>query len=414
MTPSNALLSLECSRCGRTFDPDAVAQLCACGGPLLARYDLGAAARTMTRDSLRARPKGLWRYRELLPLRDPDAVVSLGEPATPILRLKRLGESLGLRRLYLKDEGLLPTGSFKARGAAVGVSRARELGVKRFAMPTNGNAGVAWSLYGARAGMSATVVMPAAAPAHYREQCAAAGAQVVLVNGFIGDAGRMVSRLCARYAIFDASTLKEPYRIEGKKTLGFEIAEQFDWDPPDTIVYPTGGGVGLIGMHKAFGELREMGLLSKRCPRFIAVQASGCAPIVTAWEARADESEPWKDPHTLAFGINVPKAFGDFLILRALRESGGGAVSVQDEAAADARQMLARNEGVLACLEGAAAMAAVISLVRSGAIASDERVLVINTGSGFAPATVSEEYVVLEPGDELPFAPTQKKLQTGS
>lgn len=382
---SSALLSLECSRCGRIFDPDAVAQLCACGGPLLARYDLAAAARTMTRDSLLARREGLWRYRELLPVRDLDAVVSLGEPATPIVQLRRLGESLGLRRLYLKDESLLPTGSFKARGAAVGVSRARELGVKSFAMPTNGNAGVAWSMYGARAGMSATIVMPTAAPTHYREQCAAAGAQVVLVNGFIGDAGRMVSRLSASHAVFDASTLKEPYRIEGKKTLGFEIAEQFDWDPPDTIVYPTGGGVGLIGMHKAFGELRAMGLLGKRCPRFIAVQASGCAPIVAAWQAGAGESEPWKNPHTLAFGINVPKALGDFLVLRALRETGGSAMSVKDEAATEALHRLASNEGLLACLEGAAAMAAVMSLASTGAIAPDERTLVINTGSGFAP-----------------------------
>src|SRR5579864_2728859 len=378
---SSALISLECSRCGRIDDPDAVAQLCACGGPLLARYDLGAAARTMTRDSLRARPEGLWRYRELLPVRGEDAVVSLGEPATPIVPLKRLGESLGLRRLFLKDEGLLPTGSFKARGAAVGISRARELGVLTFAMPTNGNAGAAWSMYAARAGMRATIVMPVAAPAVHRMQCELAGARVTLVDGSIGDAGKLVAQAVRDESVYDASTLKEPYRVEGKKTLGFEIAEQFNWDLPDVIIYPTGGGVGLIGMHKAFQELRELGLI-EHLPRFVAVQASGCAPIARAWHERRESAAAWINPHTVAFAINVPKALGDFLILRILNESGGCAIAVEDDEILEHQRALVSGEGVFACLEGGATLAAAARLRRQGEIGPDERVLLINTASG--------------------------------
>ncbi len=379
---SSALKNLECTRCGRLFDPDELAQLCECGGPLFARYDLGAARRSLTREALQQRSQDLWRYNELLPVRDRDAIVSLGERMTPIIKLQRSSASVGLEQLFLKDEGLLPTGSFKARGAAVGISRACELGVHAFAMPTNGNAGSAWSMYAARVGMSATIVMPEAAPAVAQLQCALAGANVFLVDGLISDAGRVVGNIVRRDSIYDASTLKEPYRIEGKKTLGFEIAEQFGWDLPDVIIYPTGGGVGLIGMHKAFGELQELGMIGKRLPRFVAVQSSGCAPIIDAWKNRHETSAPWENAKTVAFGINVPKALGDFLILRLLYESGGSAVAVDDDEILKFQQDLIANEGVLACPEGGATLAAAAKLRQQGIIDPGERVLLINTGSG--------------------------------
>lgn len=378
--PSSALARLECTRCQREFDPDEVQQVCRCGGPLFARYDLAAAQRSLTRDSLRHRAHDLWRFRELLPVRSDDAIVSLGERETPIISLRRSGEAIGLAHLFLKDEGLQPTGSFKARGAAVGVSRARELGVTAFAMPTNGNAGSAWSMYGARAGMSATIVMPAVAPAIHKMQCTLAGAKVFLVDGLIGDAGRLVAQAVERDKLYDASTLKEPYRVEGKKTLGFEIAEQFEWNLPEVIVYPTGGGVGLIGMHKAFCELQTIGLLGKRLPRFIAVQSSGCAPIVAAWREHRESAMPWEHAATVAFGINVPKALGDFLILRILYETGGRAVATDDGAILEYQRALIAQEGVLACPEGGATLAAAALLRREGGIAPDERVLLINTG----------------------------------
>jgi len=378
----SALSTLGCSRCSRTYDPDRIQQLCECGAPLLARYDLATAATSLTRESLARRPHGLWRFRELLPVRRDDAVVSLGEHASPILPLRRAGESVGLTDLYCKDEGALPTGSFKARGAAVGISRARELGVQRFAMPSNGNAGSAWSLYAARAGMQAIIVMPAVSPPIHRIQCLLAGAKVVLVDGLINDAGRLVSRACAKDGVYDASTMKEPYRIEGKKTLGFEIAEQFEWNVPDVIVYPTGGGVGLIGMHKAFRELQAIGLLGPALPRFIAVQSSGCAPIVKAFREQRDVSQPWDGASTVAFGINVPKAIGDFLILRILAETGGSAIAVDDEDILEYQERLAKHEGVLASLEGAATLAAVAQARKLGTIGAGERVLIINTASG--------------------------------
>jgi len=296
--------------------------------------------------------------------------------------LRRAGESVGLTALYCKDEGALPTGSFKARGAAVGISRARELGVQKFAMPSNGNAGCAWSLYAARAGMQAIIVMPALAPSVYRIQCQLAGAKVVVVDGLINDAGRLVSRACTKAGVYDVSTLKEPYRIEGKKTLGFEIAEQFEWNVPDVIVYPTGGGVGLIGMHKAFRELHAIGLLGPALPRFFAVQSSGCAPIVKAFREQRDVSQPWDGASTVAFGINVPKAIGDFLILRILKETGGGAIAVDDDEIVEYQERLARQEGVLASLEGAATLAAVAQARQQGTIGPRERVLIINTASG--------------------------------
>jgi threonine synthase len=403
---TSALSTLGCSRCSRTYDPDRVQQLCECGAPLLARYDLAAAAATLTLDSLTRRPQDLWRFRELLPVRRDDAIISLGERTSPILPLRRAGENVGLDALYCKDEGALPTGSFKARGAAVGISRARELGVRRFAMPSNGNAASAWSLYAARAGMHAIIVMPAAAPSIHRVQCLRAGAKVFIVDGLINDAGRLVARACAKDGVYNASTLKEPYRIEGKKTLGFEIAEQFEWNLPDVIVYPTGGGVGLIGMHKAFCELTAIGLLGPALPRFIAVQSSGCAPIVKAFREKQDVSEPWDGASTVAFGINVPKAIGDFLILRILKETGGSAIAVDDDEILEYQARLARQEGVLASLEGAATLAALAQARRLGAIGAGERVLIINT----ATAALDQESACppierLGADDELHIAP---------
>jgi len=334
----------------------------------------------MTKADVARRAPGLWRWRELLPLRDDAYATSLGETMTPIAPLAHAGSAAGISGLFLKDEGELPTGSFKARGAAIGVSRAKELGVTAFAMPTNGNAGVAWSVYAARAGMRAFIAMPRGAPHEHRADCAAAGAEVELIDGLISDAGKRVAEVIALRKIYDASTLKEPYRIEGKKTMGFEIALQYGWDVPDVIVYPCGGGVGLIGIDKALRELRGLQWIGERLPRMVAVQAAGCAPIVRAWEAGARESAFWEDARTVAFGINVPKAIGDFLVLDAIRSTGGCAIAVDDDAIAAAQARLARDDGAHVCLEGAATFAAAARLRGSGWIREGERVLLINTG----------------------------------
>ncbi len=378
---ATTLSHLACSTCDNRYDADAIAHLCVCGAPLLARYDLERAAATLSHDALHERPRDLWRFRELLPLRDDAFRVTLGEAETPIVGLPDFGRSIGLPHLAVKDDGQLPTGSFKARGAAVGVSRARELGVTAFAMPTNGNAGAAWSAYGRRAGMDAYIAMPKAAPQLHRRECEAVGAHVTLVDGSIADAGALVARWIDEHDYYDASTLKEPYRIEGKKTLGFEIATQYGWDPPDVILYPTGGGVGLIGIDKALGELRAIGMLGEKRPRLVAVQSTGCAPIVRAWEARERRSERWQDPHTVAYGINVPKALGDALILDAIYASDGCAIALDDAAIVDARDRLAAREGVVLCLEGAATIAAAARLRDAGVIRESEMVLAINTGT---------------------------------
>ena len=385
------LTHLECPRCGREDDPGRLTNLCTCGSPLLARYDLAAVAATVTPERFGLRPADLWRYRELLPVADERHVTTLGEGWTPLLRAPAYGHEIGIDDLIVKDEGLIPTGSFKARGAAVGVSRARELGVRRLAMPTNGNAGAAWATYAARAGMAATIVMPLDAPAICRRECVAAGADLRLVDGLIGDAGRWVAELVADAdgAIFDAGTLREPYRLEGKKTMGYEIVEQLGWQVPDVIIYPTGGGVGLIGIHKALHELRELGWVGDKLPRLVAVQSTGCAPIVRAFAAGEDRARPWVDAHTVAFGITVPAPLGDELILTALRESSGTAVAVDDaEILADLRDFAAR-EGLLLCPEGAACLTAARHLRAGGWIRADERVVVLNTGSGLKyPETV--------------------------
>jgi threonine synthase len=314
-----------------------------------------------------------------------------------VLPLGRLGDDIGLSSLYVKDDGALPTGSFKARGAAIGISRAYELGIRAFAMPTNGNAGAAWAAYGARAAMRAHIVMPSGAPAVTRRECEAYGAHVTVIDGLIGDAGRVVATLVAQQDLYDASTLKEPYRIEGKKTMGFELAEQFEWNVPDVILYPTGGGVGLIGMHKALGELRALGLIHDRMPRFVAVQAEGCAPIVDAWLKHRDASEPWPHANTLAFGINVPKALGDFLILSALYETSGTAIAVADAEMLEMQHRLAQREGLFISLEGAATLAAAERLARSGWMAKSERVLAINTAMGMKDASAQSAGTVVTP-----------------
>jgi len=386
------LSRLECGRCHTGHDAGVPQNLCrACGSPLLARYDLAAVRSSLRPADLSRRAPDLWRYHELLPVGREQAVTTLGEGMTPLLPMARYGERIGLPRLRMKDEGLIPTGSFKARGAAVGVSRAAELGVKRLALPSNGNAGAAWALYAARAGLAATVVMPLDAPEITRRECVAAAADLRLVDGLIGDAGRIVGELVAGAdgQVFDASTLKEPYRVEGKKTMGFEIVEQLGWRVPDVVIYPTGGGVGLIGIHKAMEELRELGWIAAETPRLVAVQADGCAPIVRAFERGEPESAPWGHAHTVAFGINVPKPLGDFLILQALAETAGTAVSVSDdELLADLREV-ASLEGAFVCPEGAAAFTAARKLRASGWLDADDQVVVLNTGAGLKyPQTV--------------------------
>lgn len=378
------LTHLECPRCGREHDAGVPQNLCECGSPLLARYDLAAAARVIEPERFGLRAADLWRYRELLPVADPRHVTTLGEGWTPMLRAPAYGAEIGVDDLLVKDEGLTPTGSFKARGAAVGVSRARELGIRRIAMPTNGNAGAAWATYATRAGLGATIVMPLSAPTICRRECVAAGADLRLVDGLIGDAGRQVAALVAASegSVFDAGTLREPYRLEGKKTMGYEIVEQLGWQVPDVIIYPTGGGVGLIGIHKALGELRELGWVEDKLPRLVAVQATGCAPIVRAFAAGDDRAHPWEDAHTVAFGITVPAPLGDELILAALRATAGTAIAVDDtEILTDLRDFAAR-EGLLLCPEGAACLTAARRLRAGGWIRAGERVVVLNTGAG--------------------------------
>jgi len=390
------LAHLECSRCGREVAADRPQNLCpACQGPLLARYDLKRLQSRLAPGGLarRGRALGMWRYHELLPVQSAEAVVSLGEGLTPLLPVPRLGRELGLGNLLIKDEGRNPTGTFKARGAAAGVARARELGVRRAAMPTAGNAGAAWAAYGARAGVEVLAAMAGDAPAAAQAEARIFGARVEVVPGSIADAARVVAGAVAGAGAgavaaggyFDASTLKEPYRIEGKKTMGLELAEDLGWRAPDVVIYPCGGGVGIIGIFKAFVELCELGWLDgagAAMPRLVAVQAAGCAPIVRAFEEGAAASRPWDDPRTIAAGLRVPKALGDFLVLDAVRASRGTAIAVTDDDILDALRHTALAEGLLLCPEGAAAVAALRPLLARGDIDPGERVVVLNTGSG--------------------------------
>lgn len=360
-------------------------------------------AASASKDALNLRKPDLWRYREFLPVRKEENIISLGEGMTPLLRLTNLGHELGLPSLYLKDEGIIPTGTFKARGAAVGASRAKELGIKVLAMPTNGNAGGAWASYCAKAGVKAVIVMPKNAPSIHRREVAVAGADLFLVDGLISDAGQIVNRAVTKYGWFDASTLKEPYRIEGKKTMGFEIAEQLNWELPDVIIYPTGGGVGIIGIYKGLKELEEIGWIDGRMPRLVAVQSTGCAPIVTAWEERRTESVFWQDAQTIAFGLTVPKPLGDFLVLEAIYNTKGCAIAVQDDDILKSQRMLATREGLFVCPEGAATLSAAMRLVREGWIKSEENVVLLNTGTGLKyPESVTVESTELRPEEDLP------------
>lgn len=403
-TAFSALSHLECSRDGSRHDADVVQGTSPLGAPLLARYDLDQVRAAVAPADIAGRPADLWRYHELLPVRDPRHVVTLGEGMTPLLNLRRHGARVGVPGLRMKDEGLLPTGAFKARGAAVGISRAVELGVQGIAMPTNGNAGAAWAVYAARAGISSLIAMPVDAPVITRRECVIAGAELYLVEGLIGDAGRLVAQAVqSRGGYQDVSTLKEPYRLEGKKTMGYEIVEQLGWRCPDVIVYPTGGGVGIIAIHKALRELAELGWITGELPRLVAVQAAGCAPIVDAFHAGLDESTAAENAGTVAFGINVPKALGDFLVLDAVRSTGGTAVAVTDEDLLLAQRAVARDEGMWVCPEGAACFAAVAQLRSDGWISQDEDVVVLNTGTGLIyPDTVPVDVPTLNPDEVIP------------
>ncbi|SDP10641.1 threonine synthase [Actinacidiphila guanduensis] len=401
---NSALSHLVCSQTGTRYDADVVQGVSAAGMPLLARYDLERVAATVTPADIAARPRTLWRYREVLPVRDEANIVSLGEGMTPLIPLPSYGAAIGVPHLLMKDEGLIPTGTFKARGAAVGVSRAAELGVKGVAMPTNGNAGAAWAAYAARAGMRSLIAMPVDAPAITRAECVAAGAELYLVDGLIGDAGKLVNAaVAARDGYQEVSTLKEPYRLEGKKTMGYEIAEQLGWSLPDVILYPAGGGVGLIGIYKALLEMRELGWIQGDLPRLVAVQAEGCAPIVQAFESGAEVSEPFANARTVAFGITVPKALGDFLVLEAVRATEGTAIAVSDAELLEEQRQLALREGTFICPEGAACMAAAKRLRESGWLRPDDRAVVLNTGMGLKyPETVNVDVPTLSTDSRIP------------
>ncbi|CAO3408770.1 threonine synthase [Azospirillum largimobile] len=373
---------LECAYTGERYESDTVHNLSRAGKPLLVRYDLNGVKQALTKSSLSERPQDLWRYRELLPVRRVEDIVSLGEAVTPLVPLPRLAKRLGAAELLVKDEGRLPTGSFKARGLVMAVSMAKAFGIKHMAMPTNGNAGAALAAYATRAGIRTTIFCPADTPEVNVSEIELQGATVYRVNGLIDDCGKIVGEGKAKVGWFDVSTLKEPYRIEGKKTMGLELAEQLGWEVPDVIFYPTGGGTGLIGMWKAFAELEAIGFIGSKRPRMVAVQAAGCAPMVRAWEQGEEHAPRWEDAHTIASGIRVPQAVGDFLILRAVRESGGFAIAVPDDAIQAALNEVAREEGFLLCPEGAATYAAYKQALADGRVGRDERAVLFNCATG--------------------------------
>jgi len=373
---------LECAMTGERHEADQVHNLSRAGKPLLVRYDLAGVCKALTKETLAARPPDLWRYRELLPVRKAEDIISLGETMTPIVRMPRLSAKLGGGEILVKDEGRLPTGSFKARGLVMAVSMAKALGIRHMAMPTNGNAGAALAAYASRAGIKTTVFCPEDTPEVNVSEIALQGADVYRVNGLIDDCGKIVGEGKAKVGWFDTSTLKEPYRIEGKKTMGLELAEQFGWQMPDVIFYPTGGGTGLIGMWKAFAELEAIGFVGKKRPRMVAVQAAGCAPMVKAFEAGEEHAPRWENAHTIASGIRVPQAIGDFLILRAVRESGGFAIAVSDEAIQAAVDEVAREEGFLMCPEGGATYAAYKAALADGRVTKTDRAVLFNCATG--------------------------------
>jgi threonine synthase len=373
---------LECSWTGEVYEADRPHNLSRAGKPLLVRYDLDGVRASLSKEALAARPNDLWRWRELLPVRRVSDIVSLGEVATPLIPLKRSLQGLGAGEVLVKDEGRLPTGSFKARGLVMAVSMAKAFGLEHLAMPTNGNAGAALAAYASRAGIRATIFCPEDTPEINLSEIALQGAAVYRVNGLIDDCGKLVGQGRDVAGWFDVSTLKEPYRIEGKKTMGLELAEQLGWELPDVIFYPTGGGTGLIGMWKAFAELEAIGFIGSKRPRMVAVQATGCAPMVRAFENGDETALRWEGAHTIASGIRVPQAVGDFLILRAVRESGGFAIAVSDEAIMAAVESVARADGLLLCPEGGATMAAYGQALADGRVGKDERVVLFNCATG--------------------------------
>lgn len=371
---------LECGMEGDHYEADTIHGLSKAGKPLLVKYDLNGIKNAVTKEELATRPADLWRYREFLPVRKKENIVSLGEIHTPIIPIQKLATGSG--QLLVKDEGRLPTGSFKARGLCMAVSMAKEFGIKKVAMPTNGNAGAALAAYGSRAGMDSYIFCPDDTPTVNVREIAVQGAKVWSVNGLINDCGRIVGEGKEAMGWFDFSTLKEPYRIEGKKTMGLELADQLGWKVPDVIFYPTGGGTGLIGMWKAFNELKEIGWLKGKLPRMVAVQATGCAPIVKAYEDGTEHAELWQDAHTVAAGIRVPVAVGDFLILRAVRESGGFAIAVDDESITEGLEEVSKDEGLLLCPEGAATYAAYKESIKKGLISPDDSAVLFNCATG--------------------------------
>jgi threonine synthase len=373
---------LECSLCGTRRETRKIHNLCECGGPLLVRYDLDRAKREWSREALKDAPDTMWRYAPVLPVQDPDDIVSLGEGMTPLIRTSRLGQRLGASDLWVKDEGVNPTGSFKARGLSCALSMAKELGIAKIAIPSAGNAAGAASAYAAAAGVEAHIFMPRDVPQSNFIECKATGAHVTLVDGLISDCGRIVAQRKDAEGWFDVSTLKEPYRIEGKKTMGYEVAEQFNWQLPDAIFYPAGGGVGLIGMWKAFGEMEALGWIGPKRPKMIAVQVEGCQPIVRAFERGEKQSEFWENAYTVASGLRVPKPLGDVLSLRAIRESNGCALAVTDSDMLDAAIELSSDEGIFPAPEGGACVAALKKLLSTGFLKPEERIVIYNTGTG--------------------------------
>lgn len=374
---------LECGLCGKTYSPDKIYNLCPiCNKPMLARYDLEKMSQKLDRKEISKRPPNLWRYKECLPIQDDKFILSLGEGFTPLIKAKKLGARIGHENLYIKEEGLNPTGSFKARGLCVAISKAHEFGIKEVSIPSAGNAAGAMSAYAALAGMKAFVFMPEDVPQPFISECRALGAEVNLIKGLITDCGKIAAQGVKSFGRFDVSTLKEPYRIEGKKTMGYELAEQLDWTLPDVIIYPTGGGTGLIGMWKAFAEMEEMGWIGAKKPRMVTVQSSGCAPMVKAFREGKEFADTFPNAKTIADGLRVPSAVGDFLILRALRESNGTAIEVTDEELMDGTNLIGRTEGIFAAPEGGATLAALLKLKNDGWIKNNESVTLFNTGSG--------------------------------
>ena len=378
------LSHLECGLCNKQLEADRIWNLCPdCQKPLLARYDLKQAGEAVSPEVIKNRPETLWRYYELLPVKNSDYALTLGEGFTPLIHAKRLGQKLGSDTLYIKDEGNNPTTSFKARGLCLAVSRAYELGIKELSIPSAGNAAGAMSAYAALAGLKSYVFMPKDVPPPFIAECKALGAEITLVDGLITDCGKMAAKGVAEFGRFDVSTLKEPYRIEGKKTMGYELAEQMDWTLPDVVIYPTGGGTGLIGMWKAFDEMEKLGWIDSKRPRMVTVQSEGCAPMVKAFDDGSEFATPWQGAKTIADGLRVPAAVGDFLILRALRESKGIAIAVSDDDMIQAANLIGSTQGLFVAPEGGATLVAYQKLKESGWLDEKEKVVLFNTGSGY-------------------------------